>query len=596
MAAQDRPLRLAALLIVGALLAAFANSFDGRFFLDDTKVITDNPRLRHVAPRNAAEWAGPRALVDLTLAANYAAGGLAPAGYHAVNLAVHAVTALLLLGLVRRTLARPGMPDNLRANATPLAAAATLVWAVHPLTGAAVLYVCQRYELMAAGLTVLTLYALLRSAESPIRGKAWAAAALAACLAGMACKETMAVTPPLALLFDRTFLSSSWRDLWRRRGWLHAALLATSAYLGLPLVWHDLAHGIHDYQQEALSFVYFAAQLRVVSHYLLLTVWPQTLCLDYGWTATADAFGGPWAAWPVVVLAAATGVAYAIRRPRLAFTGMAFIVLLVPTSTVVPHTDLAFDHRMYLPLAALAIPASLALWQAAARLRPAAPGRAFGGLALAAAAVLGTATFARNRDFADEERMWSAVLAARPDNTRAAVCLTGELCARHRPAEAAAVAREALARAITPGQPLPDDPRRRVDAAQLLNNLGLALQRQSQSAEAMDAFARAVALAPGYPRGHLNYGAAALAGGDTNTALREVDAAYRLAPGDPDVQQGAADLLALTGRPRDAVTLYRQALATDPDRPATRQRLARLLATCPDAANTTKEIPHDHAP
>ena len=40
-------------------------------------------------------------------------------------------------------------------------------------------------------------------------------------------------------------------------------------------------------------------------------------------------------------------------RPRLGFVGLAFFLILAPTSSVIPIVDLAFEHRMYLPLAAV---------------------------------------------------------------------------------------------------------------------------------------------------------------------------------------------------------------------------------------------------
>ena len=45
-----------------------------------------------------------RPLVNLSFAINYAMGGLNVAGYRVVNLALHLACALLIFGLVRRTL------------------------------------------------------------------------------------------------------------------------------------------------------------------------------------------------------------------------------------------------------------------------------------------------------------------------------------------------------------------------------------------------------------------------------------------------------------------------------------------------------------
>ena len=101
--------KLAGILVLATLLA-YANAFRGPFYFDDQHAIVENPTIRTLGP--AALW-GPRQsstagrpLVNLSLAANFAAGGLDPWGYHAWNLSIHILCGLLLFGIVRRTLSR----------------------------------------------------------------------------------------------------------------------------------------------------------------------------------------------------------------------------------------------------------------------------------------------------------------------------------------------------------------------------------------------------------------------------------------------------------------------------------------------------------
>jgi tetratricopeptide (TPR) repeat protein len=571
--------------IVAAGLLAFSNGFNGRFFLDDTKVIIENARLRHLLPGAAGEWVGPRALVDLTFAFNYATGKLNPADYHAVNLLSHLIAGLLLFGLVRRTMALDSSPDRIRLAAVPVAWIAALTWVVHPLAGAAVQYVCQRYELLAGLCALLTLYAVVRAATPGARRTLWQVVAVAACLAGMSCKETMVVIPPMVLAFDRIFLGASWREVWGQRRLFHAGLFATVLYLALPLVFPGLSAGVHDYQPEGLSLAYLAAQMRVVSLYLRLAVWPHPLCLDYGWTSTPASFGGPWAALPALLFVVMTAWLFIRSRWRLGFAGLAFLLLLAPTSSIFPHPDLAFDHRMYLPLAALAVGWACLLVGAAGRLvSPVARSLCIAGPVLGVVIALGATTYERNREFQDAVEMWRSVLNLRPDNTRAAVCLTGELYDRRLDREVIETASRVLTRLppLDPQSPL--DQRRRVDVSKLLNNMGLAQLRESRPAEAVSAFRRAVVVAPGNIRARLGLASAVLAAGDTNAALREVSLARQSAPRNPEALQAEADLLAITGSPREAAGRYRQALEWLPDQPVLLGRLAWLLATCPDAA------------
>ena len=56
---------------------------------------------------SSASFGSALPLVQLSFALNYAVHGLDVAGYHALNLFLHAATGLVLFGVVRRTLGSP---------------------------------------------------------------------------------------------------------------------------------------------------------------------------------------------------------------------------------------------------------------------------------------------------------------------------------------------------------------------------------------------------------------------------------------------------------------------------------------------------------
>ena len=130
--------RMIPIALVGAGLAAYANSFAGAFLLDDLRRIVDNPQIRHLWPPWQVIAGTSRPLVELSLALNYALGGLNVWGYHAVNLAVHISAALTLYGLVRRTLLLESYRSRYAHVATPIAMIAALLWLVHPVQTEAV--------------------------------------------------------------------------------------------------------------------------------------------------------------------------------------------------------------------------------------------------------------------------------------------------------------------------------------------------------------------------------------------------------------------------------------------------------------------------
>src|SRR5262245_12929682 len=123
-------MRRAAVVLLVAGFLAYANSFAGMFVFDDIPQIVENAQLESIWPGWGAVLARQRTFTEFTFALNRAAGGLEPAGYHAVNLAVHLLAAMTLFGIVRRTLLLD--PARREASAAPLALAAALLWLLHP--------------------------------------------------------------------------------------------------------------------------------------------------------------------------------------------------------------------------------------------------------------------------------------------------------------------------------------------------------------------------------------------------------------------------------------------------------------------------------
>jgi protein O-mannosyl-transferase len=105
-------------LIIAAGIGAYHNSFTVPFLFDDHSAVDNNLTIRHPWPIWKAlspaptSVVGGRPVVNLSLAVNYAMGRTDVWGYHAFNLAVHLLAGLTLYGIVRRTLARPGLREQ----------------------------------------------------------------------------------------------------------------------------------------------------------------------------------------------------------------------------------------------------------------------------------------------------------------------------------------------------------------------------------------------------------------------------------------------------------------------------------------------------
>lgn len=538
--------------LIVCVVAAYANSFWGIFLLDDTRAIVENRRIHQLWPPGQI-LSGPRPIVDLSLAINYAISGVKPWSYHAVNFLIHLLAALTLFGLVRRTLSQRGVNHTVGVSF-----AVALIWAVHPLQTQAVTYVIQRSESMMGLFYLLTLYCFIRGTESNRRG--WFALAVIACALGMGSKPVMVTAPVVVLLYDRALVASQWREVFHRRWGVHLALAATWSVLA----WTGVLGGIVETSPEAHVTVgfgvarctpieYALTQTGVILRYLRLAFWPHPLCLDYAWPLTKS-FGD--AALPltgIMVFIVATIWAW-IRRPALGFLGAAFFLILAPTSSFVPIQDAAFEHRMYLPLAALVILVVLSA-DRVIRSRPLAVG-----LLIVVAGGLALTTYQRNKLYANPAAMWQDVVAQRPHNGRAYNNLGNALVAENRAAEALPQFEQAL-RLVEP-------------SATVHFSYGVALAAFSRTDDAVAQYREALRLFSDFAKAHNNLGQLIAGRRDYAKAIEHFQTALRIDPDYPDARYNLGLALNAIGRLEDSVEHYRRALQLRPDNAGWHNNLA----------------------
>ncbi len=511
--------------IVVIVSIAYSNSLHGKFIFDDLPSIVENQSIRHLgswqvlaAPPDAITTAG-RPVVNLSLAVNYALGGLAVEGYHVVNLVIHLLAALTLFGLVRRTLLVPAMSDSFRRARTGLAWAVALLWAVHPLQTESVTYVVQRAEAMVGLFYLLTLYCLVRGLTAARGRGAWYAAVVGACVLGMGSKEVMASAPLMAVLYDRTFVAGSFRESLRRRWRLWLAMAATWALLALVHHVSQNRGGSAGFGLGMTAWQYARTQFGHIMHYLRLVFWPSPLVLDYGYLiAEKPAEIIPYAA-AVLVLLVATTVAL-VLRPKWGFLGAWFFAILAPSSSFIPLPgQTAAEHRMYLPLAAVVVLIVFAVYRMAApaagrfgRSRPV----VMAALPAIAAVVLGSATHKRNQDYQSELTLWDITVESEPRNDRA--YLSRGNVYRARGQFEAAIKDFDKCLALNP---------RFVKA---YVSRGSAYNDQGRHDEAMADFERALRLKPDMPFAYNGRGSVYGYKRQYDAAIREFDRAIALAP------------------------------------------------------------------
>jgi Flp pilus assembly protein TadD len=557
------------LFLVLAGAAVYARTLGVPFLLADHAAIVTNLRIREL-------WPGPftsaQPVTDVSLALDYAVFGPRPAGFHAVNVALHLACGLLLFDVARRTLR---MTRTLPGREATAAWWAALVFLLHPLATEAVTYVSGRGELLAA-LALLGVLELVLLAEVAARGRApLRAAALACCALGMGVTPAMLAAPLAVLWLGRCVLPradaghlsfASERavpasaGIEPRRWPLHLGLAAVAA----AALYLAAVRGLWAFvlAPDVAPLAYLRTQLGVTWYYLRLLLWPAGQTVEHEWPLAASWLAPevlvPAAGW-IVLLGALVWLERSGRRAAAFWLGLAVLTLL-PTSSVVPHGDLVRERRMYLPTAGFSVLAALALVGAAARVPRVAA--AVGTLVVAALAVT---TLARNEVWRDPLRFWEDALAKAPTRTRVFRELTrvheerGDRVAAARVAAAEAHMLEGLRRV-------------RPHDAHVVTTLAESAARRGRFPEALAWSSEAVRLVPDDAVARAIHGAVLLQTSRPEEARVQLEMAETLARGAPgrvdgevlrSIQTNLGWAYALIGREKDALRVLRRAAADD---------------------------------
>jgi tetratricopeptide (TPR) repeat protein len=563
------------MLVVAAGLLAYHNSLTSPFVYDDVGSIPENPTIRHLwpiwdalSPPKGGLTVESRPIINLSLAINYAFGGTKVWGYHAANLMIHILAGLTLLGVVRRTLQQPRLRERFGAAADGLALATTVIWTVHPLQTESVTYIIQRAEALVGLFYLLTLYCLIRAVDSP-RPRAWYGLCVGACALGMASKEVMASAPLLVILYDRAFVSGSFREVWRRRWRLYLALASTWIVLGYLVFYTGDFRGAESLARcgNVTWWEYLLTEPGVILHYLQLVVWPHPLCFDYfGWP-----IAGEWTdiLRPALVLVILLGTSVWACKSNSAwgFLGAWFFLILAPSSSVVPVDSPAYEHRMYLPLAALVALVTIGGFMLGKDLLDTQPQTRrmveWGGSG-ALVLLLSILTIQRNYDYRSELVLWQDTAIKRPDNPRAQNALGLALSQAGRATESIAHFEQAVA--IKP------------DYDKAHNNLGLVLAGLGRLPEAIGHYEQALRINPNNANAHNNLGIALAEVGRVEEAVEQFDLALQINPDLADVHNNLGHALILLGRAPEAIGHYEQGLRINPDYAEAHYNLGVALA------------------
>lgn len=394
-------------------ILVYANSLHGAYHLDDIYRVRDNPEVEQVWPpwrhfvdpgtsATLPHLVQYRPLLPLSLSLNRAASdalGTDPlVGFHLGNLLIHLIGVLLLYALFAELIGHWSGARHTPRSAGRLALAGALLFAVHPVAGVSVNYICGRDLLLMLAFLVASLLVYARWRRLGSGRTRWPLCLLLLLLS--LCSKTNALVAPLIVLaFEWTCGGARCTS---PRALLRALPFAATA--GAYVLFTRLVLGFSDagklIVESAGAFEYPLTQLRLhLFHYLRNAFWPFSLRAEVYITPATWTDPGVWAGGALVAGSLGWAALRRKRWPLAAFCVAAYWILPLLTSSVLPLRRLATDYRLIPSLAFLCLLLALAGARLfAGRLRIAA-------LVGAAAWFGGTAAFL-NGHWRTEETFW----------------------------------------------------------------------------------------------------------------------------------------------------------------------------------------------
>ena len=411
----------AALSLVLITVVLYGHALDSGFFLDDANAIQNERLMLQQDILPLLEKFKLRFVGHLTFWLNYQVSGEDPAAYRAVNILIHVINGCLVFILSAKLLdTAVGLNPPTNKNRW-LALAVALLFISHPLQTQAVTYIVQR---LASLVTLFYLFALIAWLEifssKTLRARvAWIFIFGTSGLLALFTKQNAFTLPIVLIALDLILLKRVGLKVW---GYLGALLAVLT--LVFVVVFPEYVARLDEFTRETSTLSrleYFSSQWVVLWIYLYKLVWPFPQLLDYGLSPDALTTNLKVLAGFGHVLALGFATFYARKLPLVAFGVWFFYLSHTVESGFIPITDLAFEHRNYLPSVGAFLALVSALGTIADRYinlrKPLFIGFLLG------IVFFSQATWARNQQWLDHEALLKQDVAANPENNRALYAL-----------------------------------------------------------------------------------------------------------------------------------------------------------------------------
>jgi tetratricopeptide (TPR) repeat protein len=593
---RDRRHRVVLGVVLAVTALAFLNSLNGEFVYDDKVQVLKNPAIKDAAniPKmltqsvwqflneSDQEAAGPyyRPLFNIALTINYQIFGLEVFGWHLFSLAVHLAVTLLVYALARQWDLSPD-----------LAAAAALLFGVHPVHSESIAWVAALPDPLAAVFILCSLLLYERHYHGRGAGRYGLGLSVSLALMAMLSKE-VAIAYPIFLV-AREAVEPQVDGLTLR---ISRALKRTAPFLAMIAIYMAVRFYVLGFisrpEPTAVGIPTWHVLLTLPSillSYARMLFVPSPLAVMYSKTYVQSAadprfWGAALAVAALIGAAVWVTRASVVGRKALALT-ILFLLPVLNLKAFRADESLLHDRYLYLPSIGFCLLISMGIGWLVARFAPQKRDAALVASA-AIAVILFVLTVSQNRSWHSEEAMTGHALEVTGQWPYLLNYIGAQYSLQNRPVDAQRLYQETLA--INP---------RYYDA---LSNLGDVYRQQNRLEEAVSAYSRAIECGAPYADTYYNLGVTYTSQKKFTEAEEALRRTVELRPGHVNALYNLGYVYDQQDKRAEAEAAYVKALARNPAYPEARINLAVLLtrqaryAEALEQLQATQRIAPDH--
>jgi len=569
------------LMLVICGIAVYSNTFQSPFVYDDFMNITENEYIRITDP----SWESLlkilksretlRLLSNMTFAINYYFDQYNVTAYHIINIVIHILAGIFLFLFIKKTLTITNEFDFFlkKSNVTILQITffATLIWMLHPVNTQSVTYIVQRMNSMAAMFYILSMFCYIsgRSLQrSGLNSKSraipwiWFSGSLASGLLALASKQNAAMLPFFIILYEWLFFQNLRWTWTKKKIFWSAGSVFSLCIIALIYITYDTA-SMNLYATQTFTLLErLQTETRVIFYYISLFLWPDPdrLNLIHDYPISHSVINPPMTILSIIILISIVSIAISSFKKHkiLVFCVIWFFGNLAIESSFI-GLAIIFEHRTYTSFMLLSLFVTILIFRVINKKRFAI------GFILAVSLFFAFKTYQRNLTWQNEIRLWEDCIDKSPNVADLYNNMGLALAKQGDNADAIVTLKEAL-------QLDPDH----VDAN---NNIGIAYQKNKEDKKAIFHYKKALKAMPHYIKTYCNLGRMYHEKGDFQRAANFFNKAIAINPLFAEAHDELGTILFAQNKSSQALTHFYEAIRLSPGRISTVINIGDVLAS-----------------